>query len=82
MGGVMVQGMCPHKFYLGTCIFKIIKPRGGGVDVKYGGVMVQGMCPHKFYLGTCTCIFKIIKPRGGGVDVKYGGCYGTRDVST
>ena len=38
-GGVMVQGMCPHKFYLGTCtcIFKIIKPRGGGVDVKYGG---------------------------------------------
>ena len=81
----MVQGMCPHKFYLGTCtcIFKIIKPRGGGVDVKYGGgVMVQGMCPHKFYLGTCTCIFKIIKPRGGGVDVKYGGCYGARDVST
>ena len=35
----MVQGMCPHKFYLGTCtcIFKIMKPRGGGVDVKYRG---------------------------------------------
>ena len=60
----MVQGMCSHKFYLGTCtcIFKIIKPRGGGVDVKYGGVMVQGMCSHKFYLGTCTCTcIKLLK---------------------
>ena len=29
--------MCPHEFYLGTCtcIFKIIKPRGGVVGVKY-----------------------------------------------
>ena len=58
-GGVRVQGMCPHEFYLGTCtcIFKKIKPRGVGVGVEYGGVRVQGMCPHEFYLGTCTCIF-------------------------
>ena len=48
-GGVRVQGMCPHEFYLGTCtcIFKKIKPRGVGVDVEYGGVRVQGMCPHE-----------------------------------
>ena len=61
-GGVRVQGMCPHEFYLGTCtcIFKKIKPRGVGVDVEYGGVRVQGMCPHEFYLGTCTCI-KLLK---------------------
>ena len=43
-GGVRVQGMCPHEFYLGTCtciFFKKssqIKPRGVGVDVEYGGV--------------------------------------------
>ena len=62
MGGVRVQGMCPHEFYLGTCtcIFLKIKPRGGGVGVEYGGVRVQGMCPHEFYLGTCTCI-KLLK---------------------
>ena len=38
-GGVRVQGMCPHEFYLGTCtcIFKKIKPRGVGVGVEYGG---------------------------------------------
>ena len=44
----MVQGMCLHKFYLGTCtcIFKIIKPRGGGVDVKYGGVLWCKGCVH------------------------------------
>ena len=44
----MVQGMCPHKFYLGTCtcIFKIIKPRGGGVDVKYGRVLWCKGCVH------------------------------------
>ena len=29
--------MCPHEFYLGTCIFKKIKPRGVGVGVEYGG---------------------------------------------
>ena len=30
-GGVRVQGMYPHEFYLGTCtcIFLKIKPRGG-----------------------------------------------------
>ena len=59
-GGVRVQGMYPHEFYLGTCtciFLKKIKPRGVGVDVEYGGVRVQGMCPHEFYLGTCTCIF-------------------------
>ena len=35
--GVRVQGMYPHEFYLGTCtcIFFLIKPRGGGVE--YGG---------------------------------------------
>ena len=34
-----MQGMCPHELYLGTCtcILKIIKPREGGVGVKYGG---------------------------------------------
>ena len=39
MGGVRVQGMYPHEFYLGTCtcIFKKIKPRGVGVGVEYGG---------------------------------------------
>ena len=59
-GGVRVQGMCPHEFYLGTCtcIFLKIKPGGGGVE--YGGVRVKGMCPHEFYLGTCTCI-KLVK---------------------
>ena len=34
-GGVRVQGMCPHEFYLGTCtciFFKKIKPRGVGVE--------------------------------------------------
>ena len=76
-GGVRVQGMCPHEFYLGTCtciFFNKIKARGVGVDVEYGGVRVQGMCPHEFYLGTCTCIFfNKIKPRGVGVDVEYGG---------
>ena len=71
-GGVRVQGMCPHEFYLGTCTCIFFKkssqgvwvwmwsmgvPRGVGVDVEYGGVRVQGMCPHEFYLGTCTCIF-------------------------
>ena len=62
-GGVRVQGMCPHEFYLGTCtciFLKKIKPRGVGVNVEYGGVRVQGMCPHEFYLGTCTCI-KLLK---------------------
>ena len=44
MGGVRVQGMYPHEFYLGTCtcIFLKIKPRGVGVGVgvgvEYGGV--------------------------------------------
>ena len=38
-GGVRVQGVCPHEFYLGTCtcIFKKIKPRGVGVGVEYEG---------------------------------------------
>ena len=38
-GGVRVQGMCPHEFYLGTCtciFFNKIKPRGVGVDVDWG----------------------------------------------
>ena len=93
MGGVRVQGMYPHEFYLGTCTCVwgflcpqkyMYMPRGGGVGVEYGGVRVQGMCPHEFYLGTCTCIFKKIKPRGVGVGVEYVhmGCEGVRDVST
>ena len=38
-GGVRVQGMCPHEFYLGTCtcIFLKIKP-GVGVWVWSMGV--------------------------------------------
>ena len=37
VGGV--QGMCPHKIYLGTCtcILKMINAREGGVGVKKGG---------------------------------------------
>ena len=39
MGVMSVQGMCPHKIYLGTCtcMFKIMNAREGGVGVKYGG---------------------------------------------
>ena len=39
IAGGVVQGMCPHEFYLGTCtcIFKKIKPRGVGVGVEYEG---------------------------------------------
>ena len=46
-GGVRVQGMCPHEFYLGTCtcIFKKIKPRDVGVGVEYGVSGCKG-CVH------------------------------------
>ena len=40
-GGVRVQGMCPHEFYLSTCtciFFKnLSSQRGVGVGVEYGG---------------------------------------------
>ena len=29
-GGVRVQGMCPHEFYLGTCIFLKNQAKGCG----------------------------------------------------
>ena len=41
-GGVRVQGMCPHEFYLGTCTC-IFKKIGQGVWVwvwSMGGVRV------------------------------------------
>ena len=62
-GGVRVQGMCPHEFYLGTCTCIFFKKSIQGVWVwvwSMRGVRVQGMCPHEFYLGTCTCI-KLLK---------------------
>ena len=60
-GGVRVQRMCPHEFYLGTCTCIFFKKSSQGVWVwSMGGVRVQGMCPHEFYLGTCTCI-KLLK---------------------
>ena len=36
-GGVRVQGMCPHEFYLGTCtcIFLKIKPGCGQFSLKF-----------------------------------------------
>ena len=35
MGVVRVQGMCPHEFYLGTCIF-------GPKKIGQGGVLREG----------------------------------------
>ena len=37
MGGVRVQGMCPHEFYLGTCTCIFLKIKPGGVGVEYEG---------------------------------------------
>ena len=37
-GGVRVQGMCPHEFYLGTCICIFFEKSSRGVYVEYGGV--------------------------------------------
>ena len=59
-GGVRVQGMCPHEFYLGTCTCIFFKKSSQGVWVWMWSMGVsgcKGMCPHEFYLGTCICIF-------------------------
>ena len=80
-GGVRVQGMCPHEFYLGTCtciFFLKIKPRGVGVDVEYGGVRVQGMCPHEHV----HVFFFKKSSQGCGCGCGVWGCQGARDVST
>ena len=50
-GGVRVQGMCPHEFYLGTCTCIFFKKSSQGVWVWVWSMGVSG-CKGCVYMNS------------------------------